>query len=76
MTSELTPELQQFLMRCVRQALERHPRKNQAWLAANLDVSQKHLSFLLTGKSAGSIQMWNRIFDALEIKLDVEEAKV
>lgn len=70
-----TTDLQRFLMQLVRRELDNAPWKTQAWLAEKLDISQKHLSFLLTGKSHGSIQLWDRILTALEITLDAEEAK-
>lgn len=45
------------------------PWRNQAWLAATIGVSEKHISQMLNGHVMGSLEVWDRMLVALEVRL-------
>ena len=63
--------LQDQLIAVTKEALQERG-WSQAELARRLDISTKHVSLLLTGRSQGRLRMWDQIFAVLKIKVVVK----
>lgn len=68
-------ELQRWLIAWVDEGFRRKPWRNQAWLAEQVGISQKHLSQMLTGGCSrgpvvGSLPLWDALLVALEVRDD------
>ena len=63
--------IQHEMAKRIREHLERLG-WSQADLAREVGVSQKHLTQLLNGKVEGTLSMWQDIFDALHVRVDIK----
>ena len=62
--------LQDQLIAVTKEALQQR-RWSQAELARRLDISTKHVSMLLAGRSQGRLHMWDQIFRVLKVRVQV-----